>query len=86
VFRVLLSVLLVLFVLMIAAHSVFIVVGVRQLLTGLPVWGRKERRDLSAEGEVRRSGLLFIVCGCVLVAAWGWLTLRAVSALIGAIP
>jgi hypothetical protein len=86
VFKVLLSVLLVLFLLIIAAHSIVIVVGVLQLLTGLPVWGRREHRDLSAEGEVRRSGLFYVVCGSMMVAAWGWVTLRAVNALIGKIP
>jgi len=82
----LLSGLLFLFLLMIAAHAVFIVMGVRSLLTGLPVRASRGPllRDVRAQRD--RSGLLFVVFGCLMVAAWGWLSLRAARQLMNLIP
>ena len=84
-FKVLFSGLLLL-LLMTAAHSVFVVLGVRSLLTGLLVLRPHVRRDIDDTGQHRQSGLLYVVFGSVMVVAWGWVGVWAPNALIGSIP
>jgi hypothetical protein len=85
VFKVLFSALLLLLVLMIAAHSVFVAIGLRSLLTGLPVRGWHARRDIDDKGQNRQGGLLFVVFGSVMVLAWGRVAVWAANALMGSI-
>jgi hypothetical protein len=86
VLEVLLSCLLLLLVLMIAAHAVFVVIGVRSLLTSLPVCGLEVRRDNDFKRQRSRAGILYIVFGSVMVVGWGWQAFRVARLLISSSP
>ena len=81
----LLSVLLLLLLLMITAHTVFIVLGARSLITGLPVLVHQERRGVGAKGRRYQLGLWYVVFGCVMVVAWGWVAIRVANLLVNSV-
>jgi len=82
----LLSGLVVLVFLIMAAHGLFIILGICAVSKGRLVKGRGSRTFSVTGKDAVRGGLVYLGFGCVMVAAWLMIAVRAIQALMRPVP